>query len=650
MTTTTSPSITSNTGKWINRGVARGAVITLLGAMAALLGACGGGGAATTGVASGGSTPTLAVLPTSTTAYGNVAVTFTVSGGKPPYSVVSSNTSLIPVPAPIGSDGKLTVTPRTPAVDTDVVLTFKDSAAAATTVTSTANLKASTLSSSLTITPSSVGAQCGGICSGGNGVASVQSVIAGVPGQGRNIRFDAFQGDYGFVTPGNSVNDPTVSTITITTDNQGIARIVIRAKNGAPSQSAIIQVVDVLSGEVRRFVFQISQVTTSTEILINPLKFDWASPYKDACVVGGITNHYISGGVPPYTVSAAAPDFAILAPSVLVNGVPVIRVDKDGDAVQVITTGLTCSTTGVPFIVRDATARTATFTISNSLGPLTGPSAPSGGGTGSISPPTITPASLGPVACGASDSAFVVQSATVPTTLTATSLQPNRISALISNGTLTVTRLANSVGGGSSVLVRVSNGASFTDVSVALSGVAPFGCGVNAGAGGITVAGSPSISVASGTQLAQTISGGTAPYTVVSSNNAIAGVALLGSSGFVVTGGTAGTTFITITDATGAATTVVVTVTAGTPISFSPGNSGTALVTNGTTASFGLTGGSGSYFISSLSSVTPGRVTASISGNVLSISAVAGAAQSPGGTIVVTDTAGGTFTVTVNIL
>ncbi len=648
MTTTTSLSINSNTGKWINRGVARGAVITLLGAMAALLGACGGGGAATTGAASGGSTPTLAVLPTTTTAYGNVAVTFTVSGGKPPYSVVSSNTSLIPVPAPIGSDGKLTVTPRTPAADTDVVLTFKDSSTTATTVTSTANLKASTLSSSLTITPSSVGAQCGGICSGGNGVASVQSVIAGVPGQGRSLRFDAFQGDYGFVTPGNSVNDPTVSTITITTDNQGIARIVIRAKNGAPSQSAIIQVVDVLSGEVRRFVFQISQVTTSTEILISPAKFDWTSPFKDACVTGGISNHYVSGGVPPYTVSASSPDFAVLAPTVLVNGVPTVTVAKDGDAVQVITTGNVCSPSGVPFIVRDATARTGTFTVSNSIGPSTGPSA--GVGAGSIPAPTITPATLGPVACGAFASAFVVQSSTVPVTVTPTSLEPNRVSALISNGILTVTRLANGVGGSSSVLVRVSNGASFTDVPVSLSGAAPFGCGANAGAGGITVAGSSSISVASGTQLAQTISGGTAPYTVVSSNNAIAGVALLGSSGFVVTGGTAGTTFITITDATGAATTVVVTVTAGTPISFSPGNSGIAPVTNGTTASFGLTGGSGSYIISSLSSVTPGRVAASIAGNVLSISAVAGAAQSPAGTIVVTDTAGGTFTVTVNIL
>ncbi len=648
MTTTTSLSNTSDTGKWIKRGLVRSAAITLLGAMTALLGACGGGGAATTGPASGGSTPTLAVLPTAATAYGNVAVTFTVSGGKPPYSVVSSNTSLIPVPAPIGSDGKLTVTPRTPAVDTDVVLTFKDSSTTATTVTSTANLKASTLSSSLTITPSSVGAQCGGICSGGNGVASVQSVIAGIPGQGRNIRFDAFQGDYGFVTPGNSVNDPTVSSITITTDNQGIARIVIRAKNGAPSQSAIIQVVDVLSGEVRRFVFQISQVTATTEILINPAKFDWTSPFKDACVVGGISNHYVSGGVPPYTVSASSPDFAILAPSVLVNGVPVVTIAKDGDAVQVITTGNVCSTTGIPFIVRDATARTATFTVSNSIGPPTGPSA--GVGAGSIPAPTITPATLGPLACGASDSAFVVQNSTVSTTLTPTSLQPNRVSALISNGILTVTRLANSVGGVSSVLVRVSNGASFTDVPVSLSGVAPFGCGANAGAGAITVAGSSSITVASGTQVAQTIAGGSAPYSIVSSNSGIASVAPLGTSGFVVTGVAVGTTFVTITDATGAATTVVVTVTAGTPISFSPGNSGTAAVTNGTTGTFGLTGGSGAYSISSISSVTPGRVAATINGNVLSVSAVAGAAQAPAGTIVVTDTAGGTFTITVNIL
>ena len=638
MTSTTSFSNTGNigsTGKWIKRVSAA----ALLGAVAVLIGACGGGGASTTG-APGASTATLAVLPTTTAAYGNTSVTFTLSGGKPPYTASSSNSSLIPISTPVGNDGKLTVSPKTPAIDTDVTLTFRDSSTAATSVTATANLKASTLSSSLTITPSASGTQCVGICSGGNGIASVQAVVAGVPGQGRSVRFDAFQGDFGFVAPGASLSDPTVATITVTTDNQGFARVVIRAKNAAPSQSAIIQLVDVPSGEVRRFVFSISQVSSSTEIVINPARFDWTSPFRDACVISGITNHYISGGIPPYTVSNTSPDFATFSPAIVLT---------EGGAVTVITKGFVCSSTGVSFVVRDSTSRTASFIVSNTIGPSTGPSVGSASG---IQPPTVTPNALGPIACGASGSAFVDQAN--PTgaalTLSATSLEPNRVTALITNGQLTATRASNGVGGGSSVLVRVSNSLSFTDVAVALSGIAPFGCGANAGAGTITVSGSASVTVAAGTLSPQSIAGGTAPYTVVSSNTAIATVASSGASAFTITGVTAGTTFVTITDATGASTILVVTVSTATALSITSSASTTAQsVTAGTSANFGITGGAAPFSAAITANPFARILTATISGNVLTVSVSAGPPLAGAGTVVVTDSLGATLAITINI-
>ena len=629
MTITTS---FSNTGKWIKRGLA----ITLLGGMTALLGACGGGGASTAGVSGGPTAAPFTVIPTIADAYGDTKITFTVSGGKPPYSAASSNSSLFPIAVPVTSDGKLVVTPKTPAFDTPITITFRDSATVPTSITATANLKASTLSSSLTITPATAGVQCTGVCTGSDGVASVQAIIAGVPQAGRVVQFDAFQGDYNFVTPGTNA---LVSTIQVTTDNQGFARTLVRAKINAADQSAIIQVTDVPSGVIRRFVFPISQVTTSTAISITPSTFAWSSPFKDACVIGGVTNHYISGGVPPYTISATSPDFATFAPS---------TVTTNGGAVQVITTGNVCSPTGVSFVVRDATARTATFTISNSLGPSTGPSVGSAFG---VSPPFVTPATLGPVACGSSASAFVDQSAVAGTTLTltATSLEPNRLSALISNGTLTVTRATNGVGGAATVLVRVSNSVTFVDVPVALSGVSPFGCGINAGVGTITVGGAASVSVAAGTQLPQTISGGTAPYSVVSANSAIASVTASGPSTFIISGMAAGTTFVTITDSTGASTIIVVTVSAATPLGLVFGGSASASVAAGTTANIGITGGVAPFTISSQSSVTPGRVNATINGNVLTVSAAVGPSQSPAATVVITDSNGTTLTVTINI-
>jgi len=255
------------------------------------------------------------------------------------------------------------------------------------------------------------------------------------------------------------------------------------------------------------------------------------------------------------------------------------------------------------------------------------------------------------VACGSSASAFVDQSAVAGTTLTltATSLEPNRLSALISNGTLTVTRAPNGVGGAATVLVRVSNSVAFVDVPVTLSGVSPFGCGINAGVGTITVGGAASVSVAAGTQLPQTISGGAAPYSVVSANSAIASVTASGASTFIISGVAAGTTFVTITDSTGASTIVVVTVTTATPLSIVAGGSGSASVAAGTSANIGITGGVAPYTISSQSSVTPGRVNATINGNVLTVSAAVGPAQSPAATIVITDSNGATLTVTITI-
>ena len=604
--------------------------------MTALLGACGGGGASTAGVAGGPTAAPFTVIPTIADAYGDTKITFTVSGGKPPYSAASSNSSLFPIAVPVTSDGKLVVTPKTPAFDTPITITFRDSATVPTSITATANLKASTLSSSLTITPATAGVQCTGVCTGSDGVASVQAIIAGVPQAGRIVQFDAFQGDYNFVTPGTNA---LVSTIQVTTDNQGFARTLIRAKLSAPDQSAIIQVTDVPSGVIRRFVFPISQVTTSTAITITPSTFAWSSPFKDACVIGGVTNHYISGGVPPYTISATSPDFATFAPS---------TVTTNGGAVQVITSGNTCSTTGVSFVVRDATARTATFTISNSLGPTTGPSIGTAIG---VSAPVLTPATLGPVACGSSASAFVDQNSTpgVTLTLSATSLEPNRVSALLTNGVLTVTRAPNGIGGASVVLVRISNSVAFTDIPVSLSGVSPFGCGTNASTVVVINPPSTSVSVAAGTQLPQTITGGTVPISVVSSNISVATVTLTGPSAFVINGLIAGTAFVTVTDAAGSSAVIVVTVVPATPVGVVAGGGVTATVPAGTAASFSIGGGIGPYTASITSNITGRILSATASGNVLTIGVSAGPTAIATGTVVVTDSAGATLTVTVNI-
>ncbi len=625
-----------NTGRWIKRGF----FAALFSLIALLVASCGGGGASAP--TTPGSAP-LTVTPGAADAFGDVAITFNIAGGKSPYTASSNNSAILPIPTQVDGS-KLTITPKNPAADTPVVITFRDSVGV--TVTAAVNVKTSTINNTLTVTPSSAGQQCSGICSGGDGVVAVQALNAGVPQSGRQVKFDAFQGDYDFVTPGTNA---LVSTITVATDSQGFARAVIRARNAAPSQSAILQVTDVPTNQTRRFVFAISQAVTSTAINIIPASTNWTSPFRDACVTGGISTHYIFGGTPPYDITSTSPDFATFAPS---------RVLKEGGAVTVVTTGLVCSSTGSTFIVRDASARNATFTVSNVVGPSTGPSV---GSAISVSPPTVTPSALGPVTCGSSASSFVVQDPPPSTftgtlTLSATSLEPNRVSAIISNGILTVTRAANGVGGASSVTIRVSNTVNFTDVAVSLSGTSPFGCGQNAGNTPISVTTSASVGVTAGQLAPQAITGGTGPYTITSASGTIAQVSADGvtfgtttsvtgnSATFIIRGVASGVTFVTVTDSTGSSTLLVVTVSGSlTGLTISPNTPPTATVKTGTTGSFSISGGVAPYTVTG---TTPNVVSAVVtSGNVLAITA--GAVGT--GTVTISDSASPASTSTINV-
>jgi hypothetical protein len=607
--------LTGNTGlmgRWAKRSVAT----IFIGIVATLITACGGGGVSTPPPAAG--TITLSVLPGTTEAFGDVAITLSISGGRPGYTAVSSNPSILPIANNVSGDGKLIVTPKSPTTDTTVTITARDTAGA--TATATVTVKASTINTSVVITPNAAGAQCTGICSGGDGTVTVQSIAGGIPSAGRSVRFDAFQGDYDFVTPGSGA---LVNSITVPTDSFGNARVLIRARNAAPSQSATLQITDVSSGQVRRVVFSISQLTTTDAIRVIPSTFSWTSSFRDRCVINGVTNHYIYGGTPPYDITNTSPDFATVAPN---------RVLREGGAVVVTTgDGTTCSSTGSSFVVRDATGRTTTFTVSNSTGPTTGPSFNAGF---VVSPPDVTPSTLGPLSCGGSASAFVDQvlpSGITSLPLTATSLEPNRVSALIADNRLTVTRLANGIGGVSSLVVRVSNSISFRDIPVSLAGAAPFGCGTNAGSTPISVGASASVSVAAGVLAPQTITGGTGPYTITSSSSTIAQVSADGatfsstvivagsSATFVVRGVSAGVTFVTVTDSGGSSTVIVVTVTGAiASLTITGAGAQSAVVPVSATRSFTITGGLAPYTASvpSCAQIISAAVT---SGNILTI-------------------------------
>ncbi len=480
---------------WIKRGLAAG----LVAATAALITACGGGGAA---AASNAPEAPVTVLPSTANVYPNEAATFTMSGGKLPYIVVSQNTAVVPNPTVVGST--FTLRPNNVTSDITVVIEVRDSSVPIKTTTVPATVRASTVDNSITITNSSGSCGSAQLCSGSDAIATVRSIVNGVAQVNRAIRFEAFQGEFGFVAPGGG---STMPSITATTNAQGQASVLIRASPTAQPQPAIVQVVDPASGLVRRFVFSIGLSNDgNSNITVIPTSQVWTNPYNDACVANAISSHYLYGGTPPYVITATNPQFATFGPS---------TVFTSGGAVQVSVTGSICGVDS-QFIVLDSVGRRTTFQISNNRGALPPPAV----GGGQIGAPTVAPATLGPLGCGVSASAFVNQVLPTgftgpPPVLIATSLDPTRLSVTLSNGILTVLRLTTGGGGLDTLLVRVNNGREFVDVNVSLSGTAPYGCASTGGATNpITTTSSSFISLTNGNGIPVTITGGTPPYTV----------------------------------------------------------------------------------------------------------------------------------------
>lgn len=481
--------------RWIKRllaaAVAAGAAV--------LLTACGGGGAA---APTNSPDNPVTVLPSTASVYPNEATTFTISGGRTPYVVASQNPTIIPNPTVSGST--FTVRPNNVTTDTAVTLEIRDGSAPPKTQTVSATVRASTVDNAITVSNSSGTCGSAQLCSGSDAIVTVRSIVNGVAQVNRQLRLESFQGDFGFVAPGSTT---IATTLTATTNDRGEVSVIMRARPTAQPQPAILQVVDPASGLTRRFVFSIGLSSDgNSSLTVIPTTQSWVGAYSDACVSGAISSHFLFGGTPPYTITATNPQFATLGPS---------TVFVSGGAVQVAVTGQICGTDS-QFIVQDSLGRRTTFSISNQRGTV----APPAIGGGQIGAPTVSPASLGPLGCGVSSSSFVSQTLPagytgLPPTITATSLDPTRLTATIASGILTVTRVTTGGGGSGSLLVRVSNGNEFVDVQVALSGSAPFGCASTGGAlNPVTTTPSTFITLQNGAGIPITITGGTPPYTV----------------------------------------------------------------------------------------------------------------------------------------
>ena len=319
-----------STGSWAKHA----AFIAAFGAMSALLGSCGGSGATSTTTTT---TPiALQALPGTATVFPDLPTDITVSGGTSPYTAFTDNNVVISAPTVSGSIGpgfKFTVIAKSVIADTLVNITVRDSAGATATVALT--VKPTTLNNAVTVTPiAPTGTGCAGLCSGGDARVVVTAIQNGVKLINRPIRFDVFQGDFRFVTPGTNVQ---VTSLIINTDENGEAIARLQALVTAPTQVATLTTTDTVTGLIRRTSFTIVQQTSGVGILSvlpsGSVTFTGAKPAAGQpaqCPFGGIVDMYIYGGTPPYTIVSPLPQYLSVSPSIVNTNGGSFRVTESG--------------------------------------------------------------------------------------------------------------------------------------------------------------------------------------------------------------------------------------------------------------------------------------------------------------------------------
>ena len=382
------------------------------------LGACGGG--------SGAPNPTfnpistLTVQPVAVTVYSDVPAALTVAGGRPPYSVFSSDQSVLPTPS-TATNGSVTVLPSLVSANTQVTVTARD--ADGNTASSTVTVKPAPLVNSLTLKAdggSGATANCpnpGGsasatdaagqtfICAGQTGSVAVRlnnTVGGGLAG--RQIRFDVVQGPFQFFTSGPGQPDTFALSYTVPTDQNGDAIARVRADASVNQQIVIVQATDLLSGTFVRGIFI---VTNGDGLLIVPDKVNITGPDSQTCSFGVITSFFIFGGAPPYTISNTFPQFLSVAPGV---------VNSSGSGFNATTLG-GCLDPGIVAIT-DSAGHTKTVSITNGLG-----ATPPASVTSNI-PIVITPSTIPTLVCGASFNVTATGGGTIKQTGNTTTTTP----------------------------------------------------------------------------------------------------------------------------------------------------------------------------------------------------------------------------------
>ena len=332
--------------------------------------------------------PELQLLPVFATAYPGTPITLTVYGGVPPYRAFTTDSTVLPVNSAVSGD-TIVVLPNPVVEQTVVRIGVQDAAGTVILRDSVITVNpAPLLPSSITVNANPNPAcetVTGNLCSGSTGTASVTVTGPGGVGlKGRQVRFDVVQGSFSIVSTNPA--QPLVNTLTVATDTNGDATVVLSVPADTPTQTGIIRATDITTGNQVTGSFPILQMTVGGAVLsVLPLGNTTINgPDNLTCSSGVTVTNYIFGGTPPYQVAVNFPQ------TVTLGGVPVL---KSGGAFTTTTNG-SCFI-NLTYVITDANGRTIPGgsypTVTNQLGS----SAP-------VPPPTAlqaTPAAIAKANC-----------------------------------------------------------------------------------------------------------------------------------------------------------------------------------------------------------------------------------------------------------
>ena len=334
-------------------------------AVLAVLGGCGGGSGAPNNPYAAKPVPPgpLLILPSALTVYANTPASLEITGGVAPYTVTSSDPTILPL-ASSSSTGTIVLLPASSVAATvAVIVTVTDSVSIQATATITVN--PAPIFNTLTVTPASSSCGSNTICSGQTATAKV--TVTGAGGAGipeRQVQFDVVAG--AFAIESSNPATPLVSTLTVVSDQFGVAQVIIEATAGVPTQPAQLRATELTTGEQQTTGFTIVQTVNGSSILsVSPTTVTIMAAYSNECSSGFKTDYYVYGGKPPYTVVASFPD------AVTILGNPV---QAAGEAFTAITTGICVNP--LTFNITDSTGVFITATLINEPGSAAPPVAP----------------------------------------------------------------------------------------------------------------------------------------------------------------------------------------------------------------------------------------------------------------------------------